>query len=533
MKAVREHRLIHAVLAAAAACAGLAHAQVVTPVGGLEDCATLYVDSVCGDDNNPGTESAPMKTARAAITRAGNLGGPATVVFKPGDYLVSPPGSAMTPILMPPYVSLIGTSVLNTGIEKNSLLFEASIPGAYDDVIIENISFRAGTATGAMVEITNSADHPLASNPTFSNCVFEGSEGIAVLITSVSNGTPPLLDSEDADANGLLEHRPKFINCTFAGNKFGVVDGSSRGWGENEAGFINCLFRNNIPIGHASDMEGVDASDLILTNSAACSNAWNVTLNTQSSIKPGRSAPHPVSDRVFDTAITQTHRLFLTTPWAGTPPHHPLDYRLAPTDRPDNNAVNAGVINFDPVWENGTKGRRYFACGQDAWDTDGEGYGNERIFEDAVDIGADEMGMLVVASYQPKTTQLLPGQTTGLQTAQVWLARPPANFVFPAKGISGFSIRKAYCSNWAQWEPHFTPGLRAIHATQPTPTPFGTLYLAANFAQRSDVFIDRYTSVPIDFGSAPTLRQINHQILPVDSNGVLGPLTNLQTYFAQ
>jgi hypothetical protein len=531
MKAVREHRLIHAMLAAATVCAGLAHAQEVTPVGGLEECATLYVDSVCGNDSNPGTEWAPMKTARAAITRAGNIGGPATVVFMPGDYLVSTPGSASTPILMPPNVSLVGTSVLNTGIEKNSLLFQASIPGAYDDVIIENISFRAGLSTGAMVQITNSADHPLASNPTFANCVFEGSEGIGVLIDSVNSGTPPLLESEDADANGLLEHRPKFINCTFAGNKFGVVDRSTWGWGENEAGFINCLFRNGIPTGQGSDMEGVDASDLSLTNSAACSNAWRSTGNTQSSIKPGRSAPDLVADRVFDTAITSTTRLFFCTPW---PQHqYSLDYRLTPTDWPDNNAVNAGVINFDPVWQNDTRGQRYFPCGQDAWDTDGEGYGNERIFEDNVDIGADEMGMFVVANYQPKTTQLLPGPPAGLPTAQVWLARPPANFVFPAKGISGFSIRKAYCSNWAQWEPRFTPGLRAIHATQPTPTPFGTLYLAANFAQRSDVFIDRYTSVPIDFGSAPTLRQINHQILPVDSNGVLGPLTNLQTYFAQ
>jgi hypothetical protein len=59
------------------------------------------------------------------------------------------------------------------------------------------------------------------------------------------------------------------------------------------------------------------------------------------------------------------------------------------------------------------------------------------------------------------------------------------------------------------------------------------LYLAANFAQRIDVFVDRYTSVPIDFGSSATMRQINHQILPVDANGVLGPLSNLQTYFAQ
>jgi hypothetical protein len=534
MKAVREHRLIHAVLAAATACAGLAHAQEVTPVEVPPDCPIMYVDANCGNDSNPGSASAPFKTLRHAISQAALVGGPTTVVLMPGQY------STQGPVVMPPDVSLMGTNVLNTRIVDESLTFEPTAVGDYDEVVIENISFSGGIAnTTVLVRIQNSLDRQIASNPTFSNCFFVDCVGTSVQMFSRSDGVhSPLMDFEDADTNGLVEHRPKFINCTFANNRYGVVDTSTFGFGENEAGFLNCLFWNAGLGANQFDLVGVDRDDLLLSGTSQLSNAWHLAdpggpPPAAGTLKPGRKAPGP-EHRVFDPlnlppggSTVFLARTTLVSAFG--------DYRLAPEDKPDNAAVNKGVIQFSPAWVNGTRGQRFFPCGQDVWDTDGEGYGNPRIVENKVDIGADEMGMLIVAGYANGTTRIRQPNSGNIQLT-FWLARPFVGDAQPLLDFSVFSIRDSNCSNWVQWWPSFVPGIMASHAIAPLSTPFGTLLLSPNPAEfietaRQGSTPDRFTPLTFSFPAPVQEMQVSQQALSIDQGGSLNLLTNLQTYF--
>jgi hypothetical protein len=489
------------------AVACVAHAQEPIP------CNTFHVDPVRGNDTWPGTWTQPLQTLTAAAAQAAASAGIDTIVLFPGLYETL----ETWPLTMPAGVSIQGTSALNTVLRSQSfahssvLRFQPSTPTAYDDVVVDGVTILAYNRCVEIVD-ADVGEYRVRANPTIANCFLSTYDDVtsgAVDMLVTPGGTP--YPGHDVSLNGLVEHRPKIVNCTFVRSRIGVLNrvAQANSVGESQPGLLNCLFSNNT----LTDLEGIDAGDVI-TCAFATANAG------------GLSAPIGAPpNRVFDTATFPPR--YVETDF--TLVLMPIDLRL----RPGSPAIDVGSMPA-LAWPNGTTGNRFFGCSGDIFDADCEGYGNVRVARNGIDIGADESAELIIAGYQRGTTRLNFGNQNPFPNNQfaIWLNPYPP---LPAGNYDGsFAINSVANSVgffWLPWDPQTIHGLRGLRTTAATATSAGTLWMDLNGASSIVLSFTSPTTplmLPIVLTSPDT--QLNWQALPYQGSAT-SVLTNLQTLF--
>ena len=495
--------------------------SVCLSTAAVAQCNTWYVDPTTGSNLNPGTLSQPFLTLTYAAGVAASSAGIDTIVLLPGEYNDV---NEAWPLNLPAGVSLQGTSALNTILinrdssNRSVLRFEPPELDAYDGTVVDGVTIvgrrRCVEITDALVTL-ETEEFRVRSNPTFANCFLLDSEVAAVDI-SVQPGNIYL--PHDADNNGLVENRPKFINCTIVTSIIGVlnrieVTPGEESWGESEPGLLNVLLSDN----SFSDLEGIDSLDVI-TCAFATADAAGV-----SPIKAGRVLPTPV----FNT--TTNPPLYVDAAGLGIA-LTPIDIRVLPTSP----AIDTGS---QPAlaWGNGTTGQQTFMCTIDIWDTDCECYGNPRVEREAIDIGADESGVQIVAGYQRGTTILNNGGNSPFPgQIRIWLNPFPA---FPANNyvgnfaINSWSIAALF---WQLWAPTTIQNVRSFLSSPATPVAgLGTLWMlvtpqTVTFPLN---FVNPVTPVNLSVPLGGPRVQFNMQALPTQG-ALTRNLSNLQTFFA-
>jgi len=478
-------------------------------------CNTWYVDPVNGSNANNGTLFMPLATLREAMNRSGGSAGPDGIVLLPGEYNSA---NENWPLTVLDDVSIQGTDALNTvliGTSGTSVLrFEAMAPGYYNNTVVDGVTI---VGQNRCIEITDGVmpdeGFRVASSPTIANCFLIDST-IAAIDISVNVGMP--WPADDFDSNGLVENRPKIINCTIVTSIIGILNriNGMDGWGESEPGLLNVLLSNNV----FSDLEGIDSLDVITCAFATADQAG------VSPIKAGRVLPVPVFNTQTNPPVYIDTGLGLALT--------PLDLRV----RPISPAIDAGSLPA-LVWMNGTTGRRFFLCTMDIFDTDCEGYGNPRVARNAIDIGADESGELIIAGYERGTTDLNNSFNSTFNGQQAIFCNPFQPFVGPYSAI----IAANWLQNipglgfWLPWEPPTIQHVRPILTIAPTPVPpLGDLLLALSGGPNEISFTLNFTApnnpVLLNVPPAAQRLQFNYQALPFQG-AVNRTFTNLQSNF--
>ncbi|MFN3243648.1 MAG: DUF1565 domain-containing protein [Planctomycetota bacterium] len=481
------------------------------------DCGTFYVDPANGNDNNAGTLAQPLRTLRQAAQLARNSGTDDTIVLLPGEYDQT---SESWPLLVPPRTCIQGTNALNTVLITDSaatvLEFIPEQVNAYDNAVVDGVTI-VGKNRCVTISDGQVAEKQVRANPTFANCFLIDSQVAAVDIV-VRPGTP--WPGHDADNNGIVENRPKFINCTVITATIGIlnrVDNVANSNGESEPGLLNCLFSDN----SVSDLEGIDADDVI-------SSAFATT--DLAGVSPIKAGLPPIP--VFNTLLSHPTYIQANVGMALTP----FDLRL----RPGSPAIDAGTMPA-LVWNNGTSGKQTFGCNVDIFDTDCEGYGNARVDRAAIDIGADESGEFILAGYEYGTTDY-----TGMGNSP--FGGDLAFFLNPVVGFTGnysglFAINFMEPNNvipfWREWTPTSIQNVRPGLSSAPTPQPpYGDLLMWIDptigfWDDVNSVFTQPsipYLLPPSVLGNPPVVTQMNWQALPFQGT-TTRTLTNLQSMF--
>lgn len=475
----------------------------VTPIDPIAVCTRYYVHPSDGSDADPGTLAQPFRTLSHAMQVAVT---PSVIMLLPGRYGPSTNGE-FWPVYPRDHVSVQGTSVLDTvllGEGQNVFWFFAISPQAFGTVQYDGFSI-----TGASTAI-RIFDELYACRPTLSNlALFDNGIGIEMVAIDLGPDASP----DDSDNNGYVEERPRIVNCTIVQNDIGILDWQYGMWpsyGEAEPCVLNCIVLGNT----LSDLEGVDDTDLDHTMFCTSDQAGIST------IRPSKPAPVSLpggcGSALTDIFINPATGDFRQRPFAVTIDRGRID--------------SPGTHIGDPI---ATPIRLNFPCGQMLFDVDGEGYGNPRVEGSAIDLGADEHGMLIVSGFIPLTRSFGTDPVTAViyDTVETWLTPEPA---IPAPFSAIFILGVPSSTSWIGWSPPAVPGVRPQGTT--APTPYGT---------RGDLYIDPGTTVPLftlamPAPGTPLLRVLpvlpagpvrnNLQLLPRDANGVLHFLTNLQTY---
>ncbi len=498
------------ILAPTLLLAGFATAQDAIP------CNTIHVDPVNGSDTNPGQWLSPLRTLTAAVALATNSAGHDTILLRPGFYEHT---VESYPLTMPAGVSIQGTSALNTilrsrdPLHSSVLRFVPTTATAYDDVVVDAVTI-IGVNRG--IEIVDGVvdGFRVRANPTVANCFLSTSEeatGGAIDMRVTPGGTP--FPGHDLSGNGLVEHRPKVVNCTIVNSRLGIFNrvAQTPSSGESQPGLLNCLLSNNV----LADLEGIDAGDVI-----TCAFA---TANTAGLSAPIGVQPVPVFDTtVFPPVYVETNLNIVLSPH---------DLRV----QPGSPAIDSGSLP-SLVWPNLTTGSRFFACTVDVFDADCEGYGNPRVARNGIDIGADESGELIIGGYQRGTTELnLNGNSPYGGLMPIWVnpfpPLPPGSFsagfattALPTVPPIGF---------WLLWEPPGIQGLRGLLTVAPTFFPgIGTQWMdltsAATFTPPA--FTSPATPLMLPIVLTAPVQQMEWQALPFQGS-TTSLMTNLQTLF--
>jgi len=148
----------------------------VTPFGpttAVGAPTTWHVDIGSGDNANPGTEAAPLRTIEAAVSQAS---ADDTILVAPGTYVDD--AEQDFPIFLPPGVKLASTG----GAEVTAIVGDGSSsvirmidPAEGSEVV--GFTITGGGGDGAGIRITRSSGGVLAGWPRISECIIEGNEG--------------------------------------------------------------------------------------------------------------------------------------------------------------------------------------------------------------------------------------------------------------------------------------------------------------------------------------------------------------------
>ena len=340
----------------------------------------FYVDPTSGNDNNAGTLQSPLATIGAAMTAAG-AAAPAVVVLHPGIY-ASPAESY--PILVPEDVSIQGTNALNTVLAVNDRNLDglefATTP--HEGCFVDSIMIT-GADEAIRVSAVADPESVVSSSvsPTISNCVMMNN------IFGFSAVTDTFVEA----AYGV-SHQARLVNCTMTGNFYGAVD-----WfinevldGPSDLALVNCLV-----IGNSFDIEGIDADDVDrLVYESVGSGNFALTPNAPTSALP--TAGFSIDTTFIDAEDFNGDPFFADS----------YDFRLDPTD-----AFALSLIDQGTLAQSVPNGTSFAVVGPGrmfARDYDAEGFGNPRRRGGVLDIGADEIGTLIVSGYVPQTTMIDP-----------------------------------------------------------------------------------------------------------------------------
>lgn len=380
------------------------------------DC--IYVDPVNGNNANSGTQPFDaFRNIHRAIVESILKPRLSNITLLPGTYSFGSNQESF-PLNVPDGISIQGTSALNTVLDgEGEDVFLLSPMQAGQD--FSGSYFDGFSIRNARIAIQFAAER-IGFKPTFSNMVLSDNQvGLSMRAVDLEGDNVP----DDTDLNNFVEHRPRLVNLTFVENEIAISDlievhsFPPADHGEAEPAIANCLFIDN-----ALDFDGVDLSDLVNDDGVRS----NVFCNINSArIKPGRSGPVGGS-LAFPCDSTTADEVFIN-PASG-------DYRLKPTIGGPSLAylVDRGIGKSSTLRYHGQafptfiepEGRR----GEKIWDTDMEGFCNERTVGQTNDIGADELGELIIAGYQPGTTRFSFGAA-----AEIWVtpveALPGQSFV--------------------------------------------------------------------------------------------------------
>ncbi len=497
-------------IVALAATGSAASAQIVigggtaTPVGGISHhggvivvphCNEYWVDPVNGNDfSNPGTLAQPFQTLSNAMYMVQQ---PAVINLLPGTYAPSTNGESW-PLWCLDDVSVQGTNMLNTVLkgEGSDVLYLGAVSQRED---FSDTLYDGFTITDADVAI-RFIDEFWSVRPTFANMsVVKNNVGVEMFAIDLGPDASP----DDTNNDGFIEFRPSFVNLTIADNNIGILDwnNASPPFGPAEPCIVNCVIYPNA----VTDLEGIDQSDLLSTLFCTSLQAGI------SSLQGGKTPPigsltlcnTPADDIYMDRAS--------------------CDYRQLPASILEGKGQSTNLVCH------GQTVKIVFPCGQRVFDADGEGYCNPRIHGDnGIDVGADELGDMIIAGYIPGTTTFgTDSSGTVYDTARVYVPGPLAPPV-SALMLVGIPMSTGY----ANWLPAAVPGSRPRGTTIPT-----------SQGSRGDLCIRQTTLQPPFYLAIPSptvpaiitlplpasLVRHNVQELPTNPSG-LGELSNLQSY---
>lgn len=504
-----------------APCSAFAFQGVSTnavPIGPQSDvdelpfCPRFYVDPVGGDDfsNTGGSPTNAFQTIGNAMSVASANPLRSVVILLPGIYSASTNGESY-PINLRDGVSIQGTSALNTIVngEGGSSAF-VFVPTSITD------DFSRTYYDGFTVKNANSGfslpDERVGLKPTLSNiCLVRNQIGIRM--TAVDGEFDQFPD--DLDGNFYIEHRPRFVNLTFSENEIAIRDEivpiiNPGDYGEADPAIANCLF-----VANGLDFDGTDLDDLV-TDAGTRSNVY---CSFSPRIKPGRMDPSGGS-LPFDCDSASDVFINIET----------CDYRLNPDlgSAAEMFLVDTGMTEgTDPLLyhDSRTNIRPRGLCGENIWDVDMEGFCNDRVNQKIIDIGADEMGSLIVAGYIPQTTEFNLNDT-----AQYWMRPTTGNPGVPFSSLRAWNERNN--PGFLRWLSVATPGARPRGTVAPSfRAGVGVVCIADNGVMSETLGPFLYgvsNNVTITTASAASSR-VNNQSLPF-VGGAGQTLTNLQSY---
>lgn len=476
---------------------GIDGGVVVGPPGGPIDpisfCDEYWVDPVNGSNANSGALVAPFRTINHAMN---SVRPPAVINLLPGRYSPSSNGD-FWPLFCVDGISIQGTNMLNTVLDgEGSDVMWIGSTGFGDD--FRETNYDGFTITGAASAV-RFIDEFLTVRPTLSNMVIVGNN-IGIDMFAIDLG--PDASPDDTNNDGFIEFRPTLINLTIADNQIGILDtnNASPPFGPAEPAIVNCAIYPNA----VTDIEGVDQSDLVST--------WFCSANQAgiSGLQQGKQPPFAS----VALCNTDPDKIYVD--------RSSLDYRLVPeTIFLDRGVTTNITCHGQPV-------KTRFQCRQRVFDADGEGYCNARIHGDAIDIGADETGELIIAGFIPGTTTFgTASNGTAFDQARIYVSGP-----FAASYTAFLYVGLTPNTGYLDWTPTTIPGSRAEGTTAPTPV-----------GERGLLCIDAGTLIPpasflVDLPTDPVVVNITLPPVPLRHNtqsipfqgGLFGELSNLQSY---
>jgi hypothetical protein len=397
-------------------------------------CERVYVDPVNGNDTNAGSLASPLRTANAGIQAIQTSSGTGTVVLLPGIYSLSTNGEVY-PLTMVDGISLQGTNALNTVLDSSGqfpsevVLFRQFQPSSTYQFTFVNGLTITNNQVGAAVRIRGDL---AKMSPTISNCVLvQNCAGVVIQEVQPFVQPPP-----------WVRHTPTIIHCTITENELGIYDGAftTNGTLLLATGLADSAIVNSIVFGNSSDLVGVDDTDLVRV-AFGNSQVGPAPCGLDALGFPVLVHPPPVTD-VDLTGWTPATLFVDPASW---------DYRTFP-ETPQVDQGDPG-----PTWvaPNGTQAIVSFPCHPDATTVDAEGHGNPRLEGGAPDLGADELGQLIVAGYQPKTTTF-----GGAHLVRAIYMTPQPPILGAVKKATHFLTLTA--PGYANQQPFGTPGVNPL-----------------------------------------------------------------------
>lgn len=464
-------------------------------------CERRYVDPdpSRGSNNNPGTLNAPFRTLNYAMGVAPDN---SVIILLPGKYYET------WPLMCKSGISIQGTNALDTVLMGNGsdvLHFEASQNNDYSHTNYDGFSIcKADNCIYLYGEL-------YSSKPTFSNMfLVDSNGGIAMKAIDLQGYGSP----DDRDDNDFVEHRPKIVNVTIADNdNYGIHDINA----EAEPAILNCLIWRN-----AKDLLRVDVDDIF------------------SSVFETFSGPYKRGPGAAPISIIPPPQLSVLSP-DSVYINRKYDYRLLPGAPMIDLGVNP--TNSVQFHEGGTTIYRKGPCNVDIWDVDCEGYFNinpnkplndiERVENGVIDIGADELGQLIISDYIPYTRSFgTSGNTTYNQMTLIMTPQPALSADPLTIGLYYSASSSPY--NYQKWWPVNVPGARGGGTlTTPVSLSFGNVCITLDplynvtYTAQSGVPFTIQIPLPPPLGDYET----NFQAIALDSSNPPKrcAMSNLQT----